>query len=86
MFLEMLVHGKRKGYFFQYYNPSGWQNFVRHLCNQVNNITELDTDVRVYKPWVDVDTNKTTVLYRVIDKLKKLMRLTKSDGGGIVRQ
>jgi len=72
MFLEMLVHGKRKGYFFQYYNPSGWQNFVRHLCNQVNNITELDTDVRVYKPWVDVDTNMTTVLYRVIDKLKKL--------------
>jgi len=72
MFLEMLVHGRRKGLFFQYYNPSGWQNFVRHLCNQVNNITELDKDDRVYKPWVDVDTNMTTVMNRVVNKLKLL--------------
>ena len=72
MFLEMLVHGRRKGLFFQYYDPSGWQNFVRHLCNQVNNIMELKKDDRVYKPWVDVDTNMTTVMSRVVNKLKTL--------------
>lgn len=72
MFLEMLVHDRRKGYFFQYYDPSGWQNFVRHLCNQINNITELQRDDRVYKPWVDVDTNMTTIMNRVVTKLKAL--------------
>jgi len=72
MFLEMLVHDRRKGYFFQYYDPSGWQNFVRHLCNQVNNIIDLKRDDRVYKPWVDVDTNMTTIMNRVITKLKAL--------------
>lgn len=64
MIIEMLCHGKSKGFFFQYYEPNGWKSFFHHIHYQYWNVDKLEVGDRVYKPWVNHDDPVFTVLLR----------------------
>ncbi len=64
MIIEMLCHGKSKGFFFQYYQPNGWKSFFRRLHEQYWNVDQLQVGDRVYKPWINEDDPVLTVLLR----------------------
>lgn len=69
MFIEMLCHKKRYGYFMQYYQPKGWYNFAQYLINLYKR--DYEAGDFVYKPFYNVDDMMLTILYKPIRKFPK---------------
>lgn len=65
MFIEMLCHGKKKGYYLQYYDPSGWQNFFKLLHIQYWGGPKIGETV--YKPWI----TESEFVWTIIDSVMK---------------
>lgn len=65
MFIEMACHNRRKAYFFQYYNPSGWYYFFENLRHTYFHLNELKPDDVVYRPWFDNDYTMLVIFQRV---------------------
>lgn len=65
MFVEMACHNKRKAYFYQYYNPSGWYYLFEGLRHTYFHLDELKRDDVVYRPWFDNDYTMLVIFQRV---------------------
>lgn len=63
VFLECLCHKKKKGFYFMYYNPYGWEQFLTKLAKQYHGGLKVG-DI-IFKPDVHPDMNMYTVIQRV---------------------
>ena len=63
VFIECLCHKKQKGFYFMYYNPYGWEQFLTKLAKQYHDgVKEGDI---VFKPDIHPDMNMFTVMQRI---------------------
>ncbi len=70
IFVEMACHGRRKAYFFQYYQPDGWYCFFQKLCDQYYSGPKRgDT---VFRPWFDSDYTMYVIFQRAVRALETM--------------
>lgn len=65
LLVEMACHNKRKAYFYQHYDPSGWYYLFKYLRDQYYALDKLKPNDIVYRPWFNCEYCMLVIFQRV---------------------